>query len=69
MKNYLTGTREGNARKERKERTHTNTPGPERANPEKARERKVAEADGNGPRPEEGGGRTEAPEPTYQSET
>ena len=38
--NYLTGTQEGNAKKERKRRTHTNTPGPERADPEKAREKK-----------------------------
>ena len=40
MNSYLTRTREGNARKEGKERTHTNTPGPERANPAKAREKK-----------------------------
>ena len=40
MKKYLTRTREGNARKERKEKTHPNTPGQERANPERAREKK-----------------------------
>ena len=30
----------GTQKKERTEKTHTNTPGPERANPEKAREKK-----------------------------
>ena len=40
MKRYLTRTREGNAKEEGKEKTHTNTPGPERANPERAREKK-----------------------------
>ena len=68
MSSYLTRTREGNAKKERTEKTHTNTPGPERANPEKAREkksggrRKRTKTSGRG----EG---TEAPEPTYQSVT
>ena len=43
MKHYLAGTREGNAKEERNEgeNTNTNTPGPERANPEKPRERKA----------------------------
>ena len=40
MNSYLTRTREGNAKEEGTEKTHTNTPGPERANPEKAREKK-----------------------------
>jgi len=40
MKDYLTGTR-GRERKRRgKEKTHANTPGPERANPERARKKK-----------------------------
>ena len=48
-----------NTRGERKkgkerEKTHTNTPGAERANPERAREKKT-EADGNELRPEEKG--------------
>ena len=40
MKDYLTGTRGGERKRRGKEKTHTNTPGPERANPEKAREKK-----------------------------
>ena len=40
MNGYLTRTREGNAKEEGTEKTHTNTPGPERANPERAREKK-----------------------------
>ena len=42
--------REGNAKEEGKREHQHNTPGPERANPEKAREEKT-EADGNGTRP------------------
>ena len=40
MNGYLTRTREGNAKEEGTEKTHTNTPGPEWANPERAREKK-----------------------------
>jgi hypothetical protein len=51
------------------ENTNTNTPGPKRANPERAREEKTeADGNGNGTRPAKEG-RTEAPEPTYHSET
>ena len=39
VKNYLTGTRRGERKKRRREHQH-DTPGPERANPEKAREKK-----------------------------
>jgi len=48
--------------------THTNTPGPERANPEREREKKSG---GRRTRNKTsgGGGRREAPEPTYHSET
>ena len=55
---------------EKREGANTNTsePGPKRANPERAREKK------NGGRRTRnktsgGGGRTEAPKPTYHSET
>ena len=44
------GREEGNAKEEGKREHQHNTPGPERANPEKAREEKT-EADGNGTRP------------------
>ena len=40
MKGYLTGTGGGESKRRGKEQTHTNTPGPERANPERAREKK-----------------------------
>ena len=40
MNNYLPMTREGNAKEDGTEKTHTNTPGPERANPERARKKK-----------------------------
>jgi hypothetical protein len=44
-------------------------PGPKRANAERAREEKTeADGNGNGTRPAKEG-RTEAPEPTYHSET
>ena len=52
---YLTRARRGERKRRGKEQTHTNTPSPERANPEKAREEKKVEADGHGPRPAEGG--------------
>ena len=45
----------GTQKKREGANTHTNTPSPERANPEKAREKKKGEADGHGPRPAEGG--------------
>ena len=53
--------------RKKREKTHTNTPGPERANPERAREKKS-----RGPTDTEQdqrrGGKTEAPEPTWHSE-
>ena len=55
MNSYLTRTREGNARKEGTEKTHTNTPGPERANPERAREKKNGGRRAKTNRPAEGG--------------
>ena len=69
MKNYLAGTRDGERKRRRGEgeNTNTNTPGPERANPEKAREKKSG-----GRRKtdkDQRGGKTDAPEPTYHSET
>ena len=55
MKSYLTRTPGGERkRREGGENTNTNTPGPERANPERQGKRK-AEADGQQTRPEEGG--------------
>ena len=56
---------------EPRENTNTNTPGPERANPEKAREKKNGGRRKNGPRPADGGeGRKHLnmPEQTYPSE-
>ena len=65
MKDYLAGTRGGERKRRGKKQTHTNTPGPERANPERTREKKTGgrQADGHGTRPVEGG-MTEAPEAT-----
>ena len=60
-------TRRGTQKKRDGANTNTNTPGPERANPERAREKKSG---GRRRRNKtSGGGRTEAPEPTYHSET
>ena len=58
----------GTQKKRERASTHTNTPGPERANPERAREKKSG---GRRTRKKtsRGGERTEAPEPTYHSET
>ena len=65
---YLTRTRRGGTQTQREgENTNTWKPSPPRANPERGRKKKT-EADGNGTRPAEGG-KTEAPEPTYTSET
>ena len=69
MKNYLTGTRNGERKRRRGEgaNTNTNTSGPERANPEKAREKKSG---GRWKRTKTSeGGKTDAPEPTYHGET
>ena len=48
------GPEEGNAKEEGKSKHQHDTPGPERANPERAREEKT-KADGNGTRPAEEG--------------
>ena len=53
MKNYLTRTRRGE-RKRRREHQH-DTPGPERASPERAREKKSGGSMDTGTRPAEGG--------------
>ena len=63
MNNYLTRTREANAKEEGTEKTHANTPGPERANPERAREKKNGGRRAK-PTDQRRGGKTEAPEPT-----
>ena len=68
---YLTRTRGGGTQQKRggtKRNTHTKTPGPERANPEKARERKKRGPTEERTKTRRGGGRTEAPEQTYTSE-
>ena len=63
---YLTGTRRGGTQKKREgENTNINTPGPERANPEKARGKKS----GGRRRRTKTSWRTESLEPTYHSET
>ena len=54
MKNYLTRTRRGERKRGRREHQH-HTPGPERANPERAREKEKRRVDGHGTRPAEGG--------------
>jgi len=67
MKDYLTGTRGGERKRRGKEQTPTPTH-PERVNPERAREKKSG---GRRTRNKTSGwgGRTEAPDPTYHSET
>ena len=66
---YLTGTRDGE-RKRRKEKRrkhqHQHTYSPERANPERAREKKKRTDDGPNTDPRRGG-RTEAPDTTYKA--
>ena len=52
VKTYLTRTRRGERKRRRREHQH-DTPGPERANPGKAREKR--RVDGHGTRPAEGG--------------
>ena len=56
--------RKGNAKEWRKAKTHSNTPGPERASPE-GQEKRKPEADRNGPRParsnEDGSAKTNLP--------
>ena len=54
MKSYLTRTRRGERKRGRREHQH-HTPGPERANPERAREKEKRRVDGHGTRPAEGG--------------
>ena len=67
MKDCLTGTRGGERKRRGKKQTHTNTPGPEQANLERAREKKTG---GRRTRNKTsgGGGMTEAPEPTWHGE-
>ena len=62
MKNYLTRTRRGERKRRRREHQH-DTPGPERANPERAREKEKRRVDGHGTRPAEGGGRKRLNQP------
>ena len=66
MKNYLTRTRRGERKRRRREHQH-DTPGPERANPERAREKKSGGSTDT-EQDQRRGGRTEAPEPTWHSE-
>ena len=58
----------GERKKERKEK-HTPTHLARSGQTLKRQGKRKAEADGNGPRPADGGKGTEAPEPTYQSVT
>ena len=66
MKNYLTRTRRGERKRRRREHQH-DTPGPERANPGKAREKKSGGSTDT-EQDQRRGGRTKAPEPTSHSE-
>ena len=66
MKNYLTRTRRGERKRGRREHQH-HTPGPERANPERAREKKSGGSTDT-EQDQRRGGRTKAPEPTWHSE-
>ena len=66
MKTYLTRTRRGERKRRRREHQH-NTPGPERANPGKAREKKSGGSTDT-EQDQRRGGRTKAPEPTWHSE-
>ena len=67
MKTYLTRTRRGERKRRRREHQH-NTPGPERANPGKARKKKSGGSTDT-EQDQRRGGRTKAPEPTWHSET
>ena len=53
-------------RRGKRENTNTNTPSPERANPERAREKKKRTDDGPNS-DQRRGGRTEAPDTTYKA--
>ena len=60
-------TRRGTQKKTgKRENTNTNTPSPERANPERAREKKKRTDDGPNT-DQRSGGRTEAPDTTYKA--
>ena len=63
MKDYLTGTRGGERKRRGREQTHTNTPGPERANPERGKRREKRRPTDT-EQDQRRGGKTEAPEPT-----
>ena len=63
MKIYLTGTREGNAKKERKEK-HAPTHLARSGQTLKGQGKRKAEADGQKPTDQRRGGKTEAPKPT-----
>ena len=67
MKDYLAGARGGERKRRGKEQTPTPTHLARSGQTLKGQGKRKAEADGHGTRPAEGG--TEAPEPTYHSET
>ena len=69
MKDYLAGARGGERKRRGKEQTPTPTHLARSGQTLKGQGKRKAEADGHGTRPAEGGKRTEAPEPTYHSET
>jgi len=68
MKDYLAGTRGGERKRREKEQTPTPTHLARSGQTLKGQGKRKAEADRHETRPAEGG-RTEAPEPTYHSET
>ena len=66
---YLTRTRRGERNRRGKEQTPTHKNQAQSGQTLKGQGKRKAEADGHRTRPAEGGGRTEAPKPTYHSET
>ena len=66
---YLTRTRRGERNRRGKEQTPTHKNLAQSGQTLKGQGKRKAEADGRRTRPAEGGGRTEAPKPTYHSET
>ena len=72
MKNYVTGTQDGEHPKKTREEEPRQTPTPthlaHHGQTWKGQGKRKTEADGNGPRPAEVG-KTDAPEPTYHGET
>ena len=65
---YLTGTRDGERKRGKRENTNTTTPSPERANPERAREKKKRTDDGPNTDQRRGADTRREPKPTSARE-